>query len=546
MRRIQLGDLPEQTYDSFEREVLLLAGISDDCSNLRLTYEDIDQHVVKIGSTRELVYAVQDCNDAGFVMIAASVEKKRESSTTPTLKATIPVTPIKTTALAAATTTDPTVLPNAISTAALAAPPAVASLVTEFPATLIKVEDQKILTRCKRKLPDLVLRVAKRSTGGRQLKPSMKQLEAEEYRAEEERFEEAKAKEDQLDGYKVEIHHTDDYVVEEDQAALYESEGKTDEDKAEHHIGEYEANEDLTDEYKADEGIAYESETEEECEAEEESEAEEDPTDQLSAEKEVQASKANSAEMQRDNVNANDIQAEGVKPQEVQTETVQTVEAEAVLAATSKAMAEVSGGDSTARTTELATTATVPVVIASTIQVASRTRSKKARNVHEKICDALMELRALHVTEPPRIQVALFAGYSNTKSTGFVKACSQLKKKGFLEYPGSKTMRLSNLGAQKLPPVDPPRDNAAVQARLRVMLQGKGKGASSKADQMFEILSDGKVYSRQDVATAMGYSNLKSTGFVKALSILGGLGLAIYPNTTSVQLTDIAFPYGRR
>jgi hypothetical protein len=74
MRRIQLGDLPQQTYDALEKEVLLLAGSHDAGMNVTLTHEDVYEHSVKIGSTRELVYAVQDYPEAGFVVIAANIQ----------------------------------------------------------------------------------------------------------------------------------------------------------------------------------------------------------------------------------------------------------------------------------------------------------------------------------------------------------------------------------------------------------------------------------------------------------------------------------------
>lgn len=380
MRRIQLGDLPGQTYDSLEKEVALLAG-PDAGNYVRLTYEDVDKHTVKIGSTRELVYAVQDCADAGFVMISAAVQKEAFTGTyiaTPptSVAAFAPVTPVKIEGQCSQTRKRKKPSPAA-----------------------------KRATGGKRKTPVSKVTVKPRSTGGRKLKPSMKKLEAEESEA----------------------------VLEAALATLPDNIG---------------------DELPVTTAVA--------------------PTPDV---------------------------------------------------ATSCTNNGVTDG----------ATRTPPA------------KKAKTGSVRDKICDSLMELRALHIMSPPRIQVALFAGYSNVKSAGFVKVCSQLKKEGLIEYPTKKTIQCSEAGAKQLPAVDPPIDNAAVQARLRVLLKGKNKGkvGSSKTDQVFEVLSDGKVYPRQIVASALGYTNLKSAGFVKALSTLSGLGLAIYPDNTSVQLTDIAFPYGR-
>jgi hypothetical protein len=168
------------------------------------------------------------------------------------------------------------------------------------------------------------------------------------------------------------------------------------------------------------------------------------------------------------------------------------------------------------------------------------------RSVHGKICSALMELRALNIPQPPRIQVALFAGYSNVKSAGFAKALSHLKKKGYIQFPNKKSLLLDASCIDKLPAVQAPVDNTAVQARLRVILKGKkGKVGSSKTDQIFEELTDGMEHNREAVAVATGYTNLKSAGFAKALGTLSGLGLVIYPDKKSLMLTDICFPYGR-
>lgn len=375
MRRIQLGDLPQQTYESLKKEVLLLAGpsVDDAGNNVTLTYEDVDKHSVKIGSTRELVYAVQDCSEAGFVVIAASIQSASKfASGAPTASP------------AAALAAGPTV-----------SPPAAA------PVTPIKIEGQCSQSR-KRKAPAPSLAGSKRSTGGRKKKPSQKKLEADEA-------------------------------------------------------------------------------------------------------------------------------------------------VEAAMASMPEVLAEADSSSGAETTAPDAVASTPAVVVRAPPKNKKSSKAAGVRSVQDKITDSLMELRALQIMEPPRIQVALFAGYSNMKSAGFVKACSQLKKQGIIEYPTKKTIQCSEAGAKKLPAVDPPVDNAAVQARLRVILKGKSKGkiVSTKTDQLFEVLNDGKVYARQAVADALGYTNLKSAGFVKALSTLSALGLAIYPDKTTVQLTDIAFLYGR-
>jgi hypothetical protein len=172
----------------------------------------------------------------------------------------------------------------------------------------------------------------------------------------------------------------------------------------------------------------------------------------------------------------------------------------------------------------------------------------------DKICHGLAELRALGMQEPSRIHVARSAGYTNAKSTGFTKQLGLLKKGGIVDYQKGNRLKLTEHGLQSVPKVDPPEDNAAAQARLRMILKlspkknskkGKQEG-STKSDLMFDILSDGQVHERQKLALATGYTNIKSTGFTKVLGTMRSLGLIryIHGENPGVQLTNIAFPLG--
>ena len=172
----------------------------------------------------------------------------------------------------------------------------------------------------------------------------------------------------------------------------------------------------------------------------------------------------------------------------------------------------------------------------------------KVGSTSEKICNSLMELRALNIYKPPRIQVALSAGYSNIKSNGFVKSLSQLCKSGLISYPDKTSLSLTQGAVASLPAVTPPPNNEALQERICRLLVNQKKGkkvGSSKTALIFDALKDGKVHTRQDIANAIGYTNLKSDGFVKGLSALSSMGLLSYPDSKTVVMTDIAFPYGR-
>ena len=175
----------------------------------------------------------------------------------------------------------------------------------------------------------------------------------------------------------------------------------------------------------------------------------------------------------------------------------------------------------------------------------SRSISDGTKSVEQKILSAMKELLEIKISTPPRKQVALFSGYSNTASKGFANALSKLSKThGFIEYPDKKTVRLTGAGIAAAGAVSPPTSNVEVQERIRDLLK-------PKEIEIFNILCDGNAHLRRDVATATNYTNVASKGFANALSKLSTLDILEYPKHPTdskiklVQLTDLAFPFGR-
>ena len=157
-----------------------------------------------------------------------------------------------------------------------------------------------------------------------------------------------------------------------------------------------------------------------------------------------------------------------------------------------------------------------------------------------KIYNALAEMHALGIPTPQRHHVALLAGYTNVRSTGFAKALGAVKKRELIVFPSGSTVALSPTGIEALPStIGQPKNNDEMKMRLVGVIK------SPKAGEVYDCLFDGKVHRRSELAAAVGYTNIKSTGFAKVLSKLGGLGVLHYPDSQTVQLTDIAFPYGR-
>ena len=172
------------------------------------------------------------------------------------------------------------------------------------------------------------------------------------------------------------------------------------------------------------------------------------------------------------------------------------------------------------------------------------TAGRAKGSVKERILGALGQLHAIGISEAPRIQLALWSGYSNVNSAGFAKALSQTKKEGLIQYPSGKTVSLTDTGSQTeaAKSTVPPKDNAAVHAQIKSLLK-------PIQVRMFGLLANGAIQTREELAAGMGYTNLNSSGYAKSLSGMSSLGLIHYPKHATdkskklVQLSSICFPF---
>lgn len=156
--------------------------------------------------------------------------------------------------------------------------------------------------------------------------------------------------------------------------------------------------------------------------------------------------------------------------------------------------------------------------------------------VQQKIVNAIAEMELLGVERPVREIVALMAGYTNLASTGYVKAISALRTSGHVEYPDSETIALTQSGKMvaHYPPV--PRSSEEVQQRVCNIIGGKSSEILRPL-----IAAYPESCTRDDIAAASGYTNLASTGFVKAVSKLRTLGFISYPDSKTMRATDVLF-----
>ena len=159
----------------------------------------------------------------------------------------------------------------------------------------------------------------------------------------------------------------------------------------------------------------------------------------------------------------------------------------------------------------------------------------------QKIIDQIAELNSLGIDTPDRLQVAILSGYSNVASTGFAKAIGALRTAGLIDYPNSSSMILTSDGAQLANDPGVPLSSEDLQARLMRLVQ-------PKAAEILGVLIEEYPNSidRQALAEAVGYTNVASTGFAKAIGRLRTMGLLDYPSTTAAVASPLLFLGGSK
>lgn len=162
--------------------------------------------------------------------------------------------------------------------------------------------------------------------------------------------------------------------------------------------------------------------------------------------------------------------------------------------------------------------------------------SDEVKGVQLDILKAISAFNSMGVAEPERELVALETGYKNVKSAGFAKALSALSANGYVEYPASGTVVLSDKGQGVIGPM-PSLSGERFREKIFRHLNGV------RGD-MLRTLVDAwpSTMGREELASLHGYTNLKSAGFAKSLSYLFARGWAEYPDTGTVRASDRLFP----
>lgn len=159
--------------------------------------------------------------------------------------------------------------------------------------------------------------------------------------------------------------------------------------------------------------------------------------------------------------------------------------------------------------------------------------------VNQRVLNALAELTEYGLIEPQRSLVALFSGYGHPRSTGFVKALGALRSGGLIDYPNDGAVALTPQGRVQDTRVadDYERTSERFQARIKEQLPPVNQ-------KMLDVLIRHypAAISREDLAVNCDYGHPRSTGFVKALGRLRGIGLIDYGPNGRVRACDVLFP----
>ena len=154
----------------------------------------------------------------------------------------------------------------------------------------------------------------------------------------------------------------------------------------------------------------------------------------------------------------------------------------------------------------------------------------------QNILNQLAELEALGITQPEKSQLALMAGYTNSRSGGFSEPLAGLLNRGYLSYPRSGVTELTEEGRVHARPVDRPLSVSELHERLCQKLGGP------EAKLLRELIS---IYpssiSKEELGARLGYTNVRSGGFSEPVGRLRALGIAEYPQKNEVKAADWLF-----
>lgn len=173
---------------------------------------------------------------------------------------------------------------------------------------------------------------------------------------------------------------------------------------------------------------------------------------------------------------------------------------------------------------------------AATVKKANTTSVKKSKKpVVGSKKKILMAIAGLRLTSGDDVDRKTVQGIAGMKSKGsFDTTLLNMKKDGLIEYTTT-TVRLTQAGLDELGDAAIiPATNEGIQDALKDTIKQK------KSKEIFDILTDGKAYSKAEIAKKLGVEENKSFG-----TYLSALSKVSEKVDGKIRLKDEAFPIGR-
>jgi predicted transcriptional regulator len=167
-----------------------------------------------------------------------------------------------------------------------------------------------------------------------------------------------------------------------------------------------------------------------------------------------------------------------------------------------------------------------------------------AANASVKILRAMGEMHSLGMEDQSKQLVCLFSGYGHPNSSSFAAGMRLLRSQGLIMGGSSKGLRLTEKGVRAVPRDLVPSATTEEAHRRWLEIVGSKTTNRDKLEQLWDILKDGNAHTVADLAEALGYGHVNSSPFAALIRRLKDCGVATRTNGV-VQLTDVAFPFGR-
>ena len=154
-------------------------------------------------------------------------------------------------------------------------------------------------------------------------------------------------------------------------------------------------------------------------------------------------------------------------------------------------------------------------------------------STEERALLSLAKLWMIGNRRPLRSMLQMMIGLKHPVSVD--NLLREMDKKGLVQRPCPASVELAAT-ALELPGVKnmrPPVDNVEHHTAIKGLL-------GSKQIDIFDVLSDGRVHTRKEVAEILGYPSHVGN-FQNRLSPMSNLGIISYPSSKEVQLTDMCF-----